>query len=98
MSVQLDVKNPDKIKSVLKGLMSQFAGVLNPDQAAAETPATAEKPMVTIFATQAYLNGDGSEKDTIITSDYATLYADIYSNIRLSHKLSTKENPILHWC
>ncbi len=94
MSVQLDVKNPDKIKSVLKGLMSQFAGVLNPDQAAAETPATAEKPMVTIFATQAYLNGDDSEKDTIITSDYATLYADIYSNIRLSHKYSTAKNPV----
>ena len=98
MSVQLDVKNPDKIKSVLKGLMAQLGSeigqVIRPNQTADETPATVEKPMVTIFATQAYLNGDGSEKDTIITSDYATLYADIYSNIRLSHKLSTKENPI----
>ena len=98
MSVQLDVKNPDKIKSVLKGLMAQLGSeigqVIRPNQTADETPATVEKPMVTIFATQAYLNGDGSEKDTIITSDYATLYADIYSNIRLSHKLSTQENPI----
>ena len=101
MSVQLDVKNPDKIKSVLKGLVAQLSGqigqIIRPNAdgtAAEETAATVEKPMVTIFATQAYLNGDGSEKDTIITSDYATLYADIYSNIRLSHKLSTKENPI----
>jgi len=98
MSVQLDVKNPDKIKSVLKGLMAQLGSeigqVIRPNQTADETAATVEKPMVTIFATQAYLNGDDSEKDTIITSDYATLYADIYSNIRLSHKYSTAKNPV----
>ena len=98
MSVQLDVKNPDKIKSVLKGLMAQLGSeigqVVRPNQTADETAATTEKPMVTIFATQAYLNGDDSEKDTIITSDYATLYADIYSNIRLSHKYSTAKNPV----
>ena len=95
MSVQLDVKNPDKIKSVLKGLQGLIYGEqISPNMPAGTTAATQEKPMVTIFATQAYLNGDDSEKDTIITSDYATLYADIYSNIRLSHKYSTAKNPV----
>ena len=87
MSVQLDVKNPDKIKSVLKGLQGLIYGEqISPNMPAGTTAATQEKPMVTIFATQAYLQGEGAKEDTIITSDYATLYADIYSNIRLSHK------------
>ena len=94
MSVQLDVKNPEKIKSVLKGLMAQYGYILNPNEIVEETAATQEKPMVTIFATQAYLQGEGAKEDTIITSDYATLYADIYSNIRLSHKYSTTANPV----
>ena len=79
LSVQLDVKNPDKIKSVLKGLQS----IIMPDQGA---EASTEQPMITIFATQVALQGDNAKEDTLITSDYATLYADIYSNVRLSHK------------
>ena len=95
MSVQLDVKNPDKIKSVLKGLQGLIYGEqISPNMPAGTTAATQEKPMVTIFATQAYLQGEGAKEDTIITSDYATLYADIYSNIRLSHKYSTTANPV----
>ena len=79
LSVQLDVKNPDKIKSVLKGLQS----IIMPEQGA---EASTEQPMITIFATQVALQGDNAKEDTLITSDYATLYADIYSNVRLSHK------------
>ena len=64
LSVQLDVKNPEKIKDV------------------------PSKKAVTVFATQVHLNNNTKESvDTVITSDYATLYADKYKDIRLSHTL-----------
>ena len=64
LNVQLDVKNPEKIKNVPAG------------------------KAVTVFATQVHLNNNPKESvDTVITSDYATLYADKYKDIRLSHTL-----------
>lgn len=42
-----------------------------------------DKPMVTVFATEVTLNKAG--KDTTITSDYATLFADKLTDLRLSH-------------
>jgi len=59
LNVNLNVSNPDKIKSVLN------------DQA------------VTVFATQVTV-ATGTQ-DTTITSDYATLYKDEISDIKLAH-------------
>ena len=42
-----------------------------------------ERPMVTVFASQVTLNKAG--KDTTVTSDYATLFADKMTGIRLAH-------------
>jgi len=42
-----------------------------------------ERPMVTVFAAEVTLNKAG--KDTTITSDYATLFADKMTGIRLAH-------------
>lgn len=54
LKVQLDVKNPEKIKNVPLG------------------------KAVTVFATQVHLNNNTKESvDTVITSDYATLYSII---------------------
>lgn len=42
-----------------------------------------DKPMVTVFASQVTLNKAG--KDTTVTSDYATLFADKLTDLRLAH-------------
>ena len=42
-----------------------------------------DKPMVTVFASQVTLNKQG--KDTTVTSDYATLFADKLTDLRLAH-------------
>ena len=42
-----------------------------------------DRPMVTVFASQVTLNKAG--KDTTVTSDYATLFADKMTGIRLAH-------------
>ena len=67
LSVQIDVKDPMQLKSVLE-----------PNWAEGQT-----EPMVTVFATEVTVNKAG--KDTTITSDYATLFADKMTDIRLAH-------------
>ncbi|PNP93605.1 hypothetical protein BFS16_09275 [Hoylesella timonensis] len=67
LKVNLDVTNPEKIKSV-KG-----------------------NEMVTVFATQVTLPGMALNKDQnlaerTITSDYATLYAESISDLKLAHR------------
>lgn len=67
LKVNLDVTNPEKIKSVK------------------------ENEMVTVFATQVTLPGMALNKDQnlaerTITSDYATLYAESISDLKLAHR------------
>ncbi len=67
LKVNLDVTNPEKIKSVK------------------------ENEMVTVFATQVTLPGMTLNKDQniaerTITSDYATLYAESISGLKLAHR------------
>lgn len=67
LKVNLDVTNPEKIKSVK------------------------ENEMVTVFATQVTLPGMTLNKDQniaerTITSDYATLYAESISDLKLAHR------------
>lgn len=67
LKVNLDVTNPEKIKSVK------------------------ENEMVTVFATQVTLPGMALNKDQnlaerTITSDYATLYAESISGLKLAHR------------
>ncbi|MDY6249100.1 MAG: hypothetical protein SPL55_06695 [Prevotella sp.] len=49
-----------------------------------------EKPMVTVFASQVTLNKAG--KDTTVTSDYATLFADKVTDLRIAH-VNKATNP-----
>lgn len=67
LKVNLDVTNPEKIKSVK------------------------DNEMVTVFATQVTLPGMTLNKDQnlaerTITSDYATLYAESISDLKLAHR------------
>ena len=67
LQVNLDVTNPEKIKSVK------------------------DNQMVTVFATQVTLPGVTLKKDQTvaertITSDYATLYAESITNLKLAHR------------
>ena len=67
LQVNLDVTNPEKIKSVK------------------------DNEMVTVFATQVTLPGVTLNKDKTvaertITSDYATLYAESITNLKLAHR------------
>ena len=49
-----------------------------------------DKPMVTVFASQVTLNKAG--KDTTVTSDYATLFADKVTDLRIAH-VNKASNP-----
>ena len=49
-----------------------------------------DKPMVTVFASQVTLNKAG--KDTTVTSDYATLFADKVTDLRIAH-VNKATNP-----
>lgn len=67
LQVNLDVTNPEKIKSVK------------------------DNEMVTVFATQVTLPGVALDKnhnvaERTITSDYATLYAESITNLKLAHR------------
>lgn len=48
------------------------------------------RPMVTVFASQVTLNKAG--KDTTVTSDYATLFADKMTDLRIAH-VNKSTNP-----
>ena len=69
LNVNIDVKDPEQIKSVLDNGNWATSGQ--------------DRPMVTVFASQVTLNKAG--KDTTVTSDYATLFADKLTDLRLAH-------------
>ena len=76
LNVQIDMKNPEQIKSVLDNGNWATNGQ--------------KKPMVTVFAAQVTLNKQG--KDTTVTSDYATLFADKMIGLRIAH-VNKATNP-----
>ena len=76
LNVQIDMKNPEQIKSVLDNGNWATNGQ--------------KKPMVTVFASQVTLNKAG--KDTTVTSDYATLFADKMIGLRIAH-VNKATNP-----
>lgn len=72
---------------VADGILNVQLNVKDPEQikAVAENywAEGQDKPMVTVFASQVTLNKQG--KDTTVTSDYATLFADKLTDLRLAH-------------
>ncbi len=81
LSVKKDADG-NGIYTVKDGILKVQLDVANPEK----IMSVKENSAVTVFATQVHLNNNSKESvDTVITSDYATLYADKYTNIRLSH-------------
>lgn len=73
--------------NVKDGILNVQIDVKDPEQIKAVVEdywaAGQDKPMVTVFASQVTLNKAG--KDTTVTSDYATLFADKVTDLRIAH-------------
>lgn len=80
--------------SVKDGILNVNIDVQDPEQIKAVVEdywaEGQERPMVTVFASQVTLNKAG--KDTTVTSDYATLFADKMTDLRIAH-VNTTANP-----
>lgn len=86
-ATQADAGLSVKKYDVENGTLKVQIGVEDPEQIKAVVEdywaEGQDRPMVTVFAAQVTLNKAG--KDTTVTSDYATLFADKMTGIRLAH-------------